>query len=191
MTLSLRTPILFTAMVFLFITAGCTDTQDGETSTPAANTLVETVKPLNITGGEEILIAGDIESVKPFWCGNTDILIFIKRYRGILYYDNQSKQSFQIADYGNMPIACSPDGKWLVYKDKFNLHYDIEPSNKLAADLWRYEFKTGEKQKFLIATDNNIGTSLFKPDEPYWTSLSLVDNYPLPDEAISKSCGLS
>jgi len=28
-------------------------------------------------------------------------------------------------------------------------------------------------------------------EEGIWTSLSLVDTYPLPNEAISKSCGLS
>ncbi len=63
--------------------------------------------------------------------------------------------------------------------------------------------KTGDKEQkkvFVIATD---GTKTepryfdhFKGSNKItikviWTSLSLVDNYPLPDEAISKSCGLS
>ncbi len=169
----LKIPILLAAIFFMIATVGCSSMQDEEAVQTETGIPVKSVTPFRITGGEEILVAENIENVKPFWCGNTDILIFTKRYIGILYYDNQTKQSFQIADYGNMPIACSPDGKWLVYLNRLSLRYDIEPSTELSADLWRYEFKTGEKQKFLIATSNSMGTSLFKPDEPYTLFLGI------------------
>ncbi len=168
MTHKLYSQALLLFCFFIFtITLGCSNTQDGETVPPATSTPVDTVKPLTITGGEEILVAEDISNHNPFWCSNDEILIYVVRYGSIFYYDTRKKKSFRIADHGNAPLACSPDGKWLVYMDRLNMRYHTEPTTDFAADLWRYEFKTGKKQKFTITTSSIEGSSLFKPDKSY------------------------
>jgi len=162
----LKIPTLLAAIFFMIAMVGCTDTQDAKTAPPAASTPVKKVKPLKIEGGEEILIAKDVTNVKPSWCDN-NTLVFNKRHKGIFFYNKQEKKTINIADYGNVPLACSPDGKWLVYLDKFSGRYDTESSDETIADLWRYEFKTGLKQKFFVAPDGYLRTYLFKPDEPH------------------------
>jgi len=48
-------------------------------------------------------------------------------------------------------IACSHDGTWLVYVDSTSVRYDIGTYERGVRDFWRYNFKTGQRQKFAIA----------------------------------------
>lgn len=105
--------------------------------------------------GEEILVARNITADRPFWCGHNGKLIFSKDDSGLFYYDIKTRKSVNIAEIWNAPSACTPDGEWLVYADKNTVRYDKGTVERSAVDVWRYRFKTGEKQKFTITDDRN------------------------------------
>ncbi len=111
---------------------------------------------INIKGGAEILIASDIASFRPFWCGTSGRLIYVKKDYAVYSYDVKTGNSTNIAGVWSAPVGCTPDGKWLVYEDTDSVRYDKDNIEEMVSDFWRYEFKTGKKQKFVIA-DNSAG----------------------------------
>ena len=80
----------------------------------------------------------------------------------------------ETGDYFIFPMACTPDGSWLVYLNKGGLRWD-ESGVNVVLDVWRYEVSTGRHEKIAIARDiagfdNGIlspdGKTLFLGDKP-------------------------
>jgi hypothetical protein len=97
--------------------------------------------PVRIKAGKEMLVAEDAVDWTSIWCRGSDRLIYKKRLIGLFYYEVESKKTKFVAggEY-TFPIACTPDGEWLIYEDRD----DSRPG------LWRYEFKTNKRQKLSI-----------------------------------------
>src|SRR3990170_2122020 len=108
---------------------------------------------------KEILVAENITNVHPFWCGQRNVLIYSAEEKGLFYYDIKTGLNVNVADWGNTPLACSPDGEWLVYADKFSVRYDKGTVEIGVVDVWRHEFKTGKNQKFVIADDGHVSSA--------------------------------
>ncbi len=152
MTLSLRTPILLTAIFFMIVTSGCALTQK-----------TKKVKPLRITGGEEILVGEGVINMAPIWCAKQEVIVYTKPDIGIFYYDIPTKKTHQISDSGHNSIGCTPDGKWFVYVDKFNSWYDKDYPEKGNYNLWRYEFSTKKRQQFMVVDSDDIESHILSP----------------------------
>jgi hypothetical protein len=114
-------------------------------------------------GEKEILVAQDVTTDRPFWCGPSGRLIYVKEHSGLFYYDVKTGKSVNVADVWSSPSACSPDGEWLVYEDKETVRWDNGSDVETVVDVWRYEFKTGKSQKFIIADDGDAGEGFFPP----------------------------
>jgi hypothetical protein len=98
---------------------------------------------------KEIFVDKVIEPNDLFWCGN-NALVFYKR-DGLFIYDVESRKKTRLDDLYMVPIACTPDGQWFVYKGPDDPAWDTNSQEFGIVNLWRYEFKTGRKQKFLVA----------------------------------------
>lgn len=109
-------------------------------------------RPVVIKSGNERLVATDVfVHTRQLWCQGGDKLVYSKRDEGLYYYEPKTGESTLAADDYNVPVACSPDGEWLVYYDKNSYRYhENDANNSPIADVWRYEFKTGERQKILV-----------------------------------------
>jgi len=148
----LKIPYLLAAMAFLFITAGCALTQK-----------TKQIKPLKITGGEEILVAKDASS-SPFWCGDKPILVYQLTEGGIYYYDLTTRKSTKIALPYSNALTCTHDGKWLIYWDSLSSRDDVGAKDKFVMDLWRYEFETGRNEKFIIVDIYDTRATIIRPN---------------------------
>jgi hypothetical protein len=110
--------------------------------------------PFEIDGGEAVLIAEEVMSHSPLWCRGSDMLVYWKKYDGLYYYEPKTSKTTRVADDYNVPIACTPDGEWLLYLERDSYrYYKDDPNNPLIADVWRYEFSTGRKHKFLAMSE--------------------------------------
>ncbi|VAV85875.1 hypothetical protein MNBD_DELTA01-199 [hydrothermal vent metagenome] len=153
MTLSLRTPILLTAIFFMIATGGCALTQK-----------TREVKPLRITGGEEILVARHASGIIPFWCGDKPILVYQLNRGGVYYYDLTTRQNTKVARPYSNAITCTHDGEWLIYKDSLSSRYDADTIEEGIINLWRYEFKTGKSEWFFVVDTSDTDAAIFIPN---------------------------
>lgn len=70
----------------------------------------------------------------------------------------------ETGDYFVFPMACTPDGKWLVYLNKGSLRWD-ESGVRGIGDIWRYEVATGRHEKIAIARDiSGFDKGILSPD---------------------------
>ncbi len=147
-----KIPILLAAILFMIATSGCALTQK-----------TKQVKPLRITGGEEILVAKDTSAMRPFWCGDKPILVYQPVQWGVYFYDLNTRKNIKVAEPGNIPVTCTHDGQWLIYKNNKSYRFDKDAPEETIIDLWRYEFKTGKTQKFFVVDTNDIGNAILIP----------------------------
>lgn len=138
---------------------------------------------VKIKGEKELLVAKDIGGGLPFshtfylkgWCGNTSLLIHGTE-TGIELLDfngNKTTVSSKGTDY---PLGCTPDGKWVIYKDRnsdreYRDRFGRLPENIVddgpgwhgfVTDLYRYEVASGRRQKFAVVRDDS--TAIVSPD---------------------------
>ena len=119
----------------------------------------------NEDAGEEILIDRNITANRLLWCGENNTLVYHTEV-GLFIYDVKSGEKVKVGDGYQSPIACTPDDKWLIYMDKSSARYDKVDNSRGNADLWRYEFKTGKNEKFLIVGSSytlSAGEAIFAP----------------------------
>lgn len=123
-------------------------------------------KSPNKETGEEILLGRNNINERPLWCGKNNTLVYHTEV-GLFTYDVKSGEKVKVGNGYQSPIACTPDGKWLIYMNKSSARYDkVDNSRGNAADLWRYEFKTGRNEKFLIVGESytlSAGEAIFAP----------------------------
>ncbi len=138
-----------------------------------------TKKPKNKETGEEILLGRNILNEKPLWCGKNNTLVYHTEV-GLFTYDVKSGEKVKVGNGYQKPIACTPDGKWLIYMNKSSGRYDKLDNSRSNSDLWRYEFKTGRNEKFLIVDESYTlsargaifspkGSKLYFADKPSTT----------------------
>jgi hypothetical protein len=114
--------------------------------------------------GKEIFVDKVIEPFKLFWCGNNALLFDYEE--GVFIYDVESRKKTHLDDRDMSTIACSPDGQWFIYRGPDDPAWDTNSQEFGIVNLWRYEFKTGRKQKFLVADNgyaSSVGKGLFSP----------------------------
>ncbi len=132
-----------------------------------------------IKAEKEILVAKDVGGGKPFsiirWCGNEALLIYGGEF-GTEWVDFSGNKVIVSTKGTDFPVDCTPDGKWVIYKDRESswLYKDKQgrlPENildegigwhGLVIDLYRYEIATGRRQKFAVVRDDS--GSLVSPD---------------------------
>jgi hypothetical protein len=133
--------MFLSGMVFSFVAfEGCADFKLGPEG-----------RGVRIKGGNEILVQRDVTNERPLWCAKRGMLVYSKEDKGVFYYDIKTDRNVNVADRGNVPLACTPDGEWLVYIDKDSLRYDEGSIEREVIDVWRYEFKTKRRQRFAVA----------------------------------------
>ncbi|HLC18419.1 MAG TPA: hypothetical protein VJM57_05330 [Thermodesulfobacteriota bacterium] len=122
-------------------------------------------KQKSVDTGKELLVAKDIYEARPIWCGQ-GVLIYTIRKNGVYWYNIETGRKAKVAEPGSTPLACTPDGEWLVYIDKNSLRHDDGTIEREVIDVWRYEFKTERRQQFAIADygeASSIGDGVLAP----------------------------
>ena len=133
-----------------------------------------TKKAKNKESEEEILLGRNILNEKPLWCGKNNTLIYHTNV-GLFAYDIKSGEKVKIGNGFQSPLACTPNGKWLIYMNKSSARYDKLDNSRGNADLWRYEFKTGRNEKFMIVDENNTLSAKGAIFSPKGSKLYFVD----------------
>jgi hypothetical protein len=109
---------------------------------------------------KEILVARDVTLEHPVWCGNNALVISSERLglRWINFLNNKTVKIHSSAYVG--AVDCSPDGEWLIYVDTRSSRWDKGSYERGVVDFWRYNLKTGKRQKFAVAS----GGGKWSPD---------------------------
>ncbi len=108
----------------------------------------------------EILVAEDVTPLAgPVWCGPNIVVVSGER-TGLRWVDLSTRQTTVINRTG-VQIACTPDGKWIVYwEPKSSRMVDIDPHSHRwdpavgtmgARDFWRYNLEDGRRERFAVA----------------------------------------
>jgi len=102
-------------------------------------------------GSKGILVEQNVALKSPVWCGENAFVI-TNETLGVRWVDFLNKKVVTIhRDPYVGAVDCSRDGRWLVYVDTRSSRYDRGTYERLVVDFWRYDFKTGQRQKFAIA----------------------------------------
>lgn len=113
-------------------------------------------------GKGEILVARDVANRRPAWCGQKTSLVYSvtdydeSAWEEVYRYDIEAGRNIKIVDQGS-PIACTPDGEWLLYRDRSSYRIEKDDSENAVVDLWRYEFKTKRLQRIATASEPDLG----------------------------------
>lgn len=109
---------------------------------------------------KEILVARDVTLEPPLWCGNNAFVVSSERFglRWIDFINNKTVKIHSSAYVG--AVDCTSDGEWLVYVDTRSSRWDKGSYERGVKDFWRYNLKTGKRQKFAVAE----GGGEFSPD---------------------------
>jgi hypothetical protein len=126
-----------------------------------------------IMAGEPVLVS--LYAKYMIWCG-PDALIYLyhkasyERYvpTEVYWYDLHTGRKVLVGkDTGDIyiaPMACAPDGRWLVYMNKKSLRW-AKSGVKVISDIWRYEVSTGKHEKIAIARDvATFNEGILSPD---------------------------
>ena len=130
-----------------------------------------------IRGFHERLVQSDVTARNPIWCG-VDALIYTTKEDGAFMYDLITEQKLKLGGPDYLPVACTPDGEWIIYADKTSYQWvdkdDYEQG--INKELWRYEFTTEKKEKFLVVgsreyplsvEEHNKGFRLYPGKKPH------------------------
>lgn len=110
---------------------------------------------MNHAQKKEILVERDVTLEPPLWCGNNAFLIVDKEEKLIMIDFLNSKREI-ISNPHNVTIeACTSDGEWLLYSNRQSVRWDKNSYERGVIDFWRYNFKTGKRQKFAVACDGS------------------------------------
>ena len=115
--------------------------------------------------GKEIFVDSSLTAYRVLWCGKKNSLVYDKD-EGLFVYDVESGLKVRVGGAYLSPLGCSPDGEWLVYEDRLINRFDDDNIEQRNLFLWRYELKTGKRQKFLIADDvytSGVDGAIFAP----------------------------
>jgi len=158
---------LCTTLLFIFLT-GCASLKTAHERTH-----------IKIKGKKEILVARDLEGGQPFyvtgWCGNDAVLIR-SEISGQVWLGLNGKRVTVSTKKSDFITGCTPDGKWVLYRDRDSSRIYRDRQGRLPedivedgpgwhgfiADLYRFEVATGIRQKFAVVRDDS--SALVSPD---------------------------
>jgi len=117
----------------------------------------------------EVLVAEDVTPLAaPVWCGPHIVVVSGGR-TGLRWIDLSTRKTTVINRTGG-EIACSPDGRWIVYVEpKSSRMVDIDPHSPrwdpavgtmAVRDFWRYGLEDGRRERFAVAA----GGGQWSPD---------------------------
>jgi hypothetical protein len=113
-----------------------------------------------IKGGKETLIARGVSNDLPFWCGPGAKIVYEVEDEGFYIHDLATGRRVKAGDENAAPVACTHDGKWVVYRDRNSFRTnDNYPDHRCPViDLWRYELSTGERQRVAVVCESEVST---------------------------------
>jgi tricorn protease-like protein len=104
---------------------------------------------------KEILVARDVTLQSHVWCGDNTFLVVDKEKR-LRVIDLLNSKSKLISNPHNVTLeTCTSDGEWLVYSNRQSVRWDKGSYERGVIDFWRYNLKTGKRQKFAVASDGS------------------------------------
>lgn len=114
-----------------------------------------------IKAGKEILLARNINNALPIWCGEGNAMIYEYYEGGLFFHDLDTGKKLKLGGPEASPVACTPDGEWIIYADSRNFQWadDDDHNQGVVEGLWRYNIATGRKETFIIvgSSENNFG----------------------------------
>ncbi|NIR15039.1 MAG: hypothetical protein GWN86_14290, partial [Desulfobacterales bacterium] len=140
---------LFCILLSFAVLSGCAGLKQGK-------------EVVGINTGDPILVAS-LDANRRIWCG-TDTLVYIYGERDITRYVEMDVYLYDVhtgrkvlvgkdkEGYSIVPMACTPDGRWLVYRNTRSFRWE-ESIEATVMDVWRYETSTGRHEKIAIAYD--------------------------------------
>ncbi len=141
---------------------------------------------------KDLLVERNVSNIRPFWCAGNEILTYYVndpkgKNSGVVRYDITTGSKTHVTDYTAWPLACTPDGRWLIYMDKANLYSDDGPNGSTVLDLWRYEFATEKREKIAVSTENAPDWTIFSPDgTKLFLSKELIKKIEMPEPRWEK-----
>lgn len=100
---------------------------------------------------KEILVEQNVTLRSPVWCGENSFVI-TNEILGMRWVDFVNKKVVTIHPNPYVgAVDCTRDGSWLVYVDTRSSRYDKGTYERGVVDFWRYDLKTGQRQRFAIA----------------------------------------
>jgi len=100
---------------------------------------------------KEILVARDVTLEPPIWCGDSAFVVSSER-SGLRWIDFVNKKEVKISSSGYVgAVDCTSDSEWLIYVDTRSSRWDKGNYERGIVDFWRYNLKTGKRQKFAVA----------------------------------------
>lgn len=116
---------------------------------------------VKIKAGREILVARNINNILPVWCGEGSSMIYEYYEEGLFFYDLDTGKKLKLGGAEASPVACTPDGEWIIYADSRDFHWadDDDHNQGTVEELWRYNIATGKKETFITidGSRNNFG----------------------------------
>src|SRR3990172_6608089 len=111
-----------------------------------------------IKGGKETLIARGVSNYRPFWCGPGAKIVYEVEDEGFYIHDLATGRRVKAGDENAAPVACTHDGKWVVYRDRNSFRTnDNYPDHRCPViDLWRHELSTGERQRIAVVCESSV-----------------------------------
>lgn len=103
----------------------------------------------------ELIIARDVTLDRQVWCGNKILLVALKNGK-TMEIDTLNNKSRVISHPHNVTLeACTSDNEWMIYSNRQSVRWDKGSYERGVVDFWRYNLKTGKRQKFAIAEDGS------------------------------------
>lgn len=104
---------------------------------------------------KEILVARNVTFQRSAWCGDNTFLVVDKEGK-LRVIDFLNSKSEIISNPHNVELeTCTSDGEWVVYSNRQSVRWDKGSYERSALDFWRYNLKTGKRQKFAVASDGS------------------------------------
>lgn len=126
-----------------------------------------------IRGIYERLVQSGLSKYPPIWCGPDTIVYRTKKFskegQGTFHYDLITGKKLKLGGRDYFPAACTPDGKWIIYAHKTSYNWaesDIYQNGE-TKELWRYEFATKRRERFLIVNNLEFPITVEQQGEGY------------------------
>ena len=128
---------------------------------------------VKIRGIYERLVQSGLSKIPPIWCGPDTIVYRTKKFskegQGAFLYNLITEKRLRLGGRNYFPAACTPDGKWIIYANKTSYRWaerDIYQKGE-TKELWRYEFATKRREKFLIVENNKLPIGVEQQGDRY------------------------
>jgi len=133
----------------------------------------EDLASVKIRGIYERLVQSGLSKYPPIWCGPDTLVYRTKKFseegQGAFLYNLITGKRLRLGGRNYFPAACTPDGNWIIYSEKTSYmwaEHDIYEGGE-TKELWRYEFATKRREKFLIVNNQEFPVLVEQQGEGY------------------------